>query len=806
MAPLTVAFIAGLVFAEYSGLPGWQHAGLLFISLLPLVAAVFKRFKTNALFAVPSFFFLGALFLGPALDSDFPPGHITDYSNKGAVRVYGIVTGLPSVGGPDTSFYVEAERVFADGAWKPASGRILLVSHGNAFRAGNGDRIIFAGRIKEIRNFGNPGEFDYRRRFASSGIFARGYVKDGLIVKVGDGGGFLTRFSALRERFGDFMDSSLGANSGVIKALLIGERNAIAAETNDAFISTGTAHVLSVSGLHVGFVAWLSYVAVFWLLRRSRRVTLAVNARKLSLAVSILPVAAYAVMSGFSVPTQRAAIMVAVFILAMLSGKVRDIYSAIALAALAVLAAAPGSLWDVSFLLSFAAVISMACLAPGLNAWFFAGEENVSGIQGRFLRKVTVFLTVSLAAILGTYPLSAYYFNGVSTTALVANIVAVPVTAAVVPAGLISFVLLPVWHAAAELAMRFAGVLTGFMVRAMEFISGFEYSYLRVATPTLLEIMIFYCGLACLPGVRKSRLAFFVFIFFIAAFATVWGYSRYAALKGGDLKVTFISVGQGDSALVEFPEYQGQRRKFMLIDAGGFYGIDFDTGKMIVAPFLWDKRITKLDYAVLSHAQRDHMGGMAFIVENFLPDEFWWNGMGRLDPKLVKAIREKSVKLNVVRDETPDIEINGVRVEFLNPRKGSGQDINDASMVLRLTKGTRSFLFTGDIGFRPEAAFLNNDISADVIKVPHHGSSTSSSESFIGKVSPSIAVVSSGFVNPFGMPGNDVMERYKKAGVTVYRTDMSGAVIVTTDGKGIAVLTGAQLVNKPLAGARRKAL
>ena len=138
---------------------------------------------------------------------------------------------------------------------------------------------------------------------------------------------------------------------------------------------------------------------------------------------------------------------------------------------------------------------------------------------------------------------------------------------------------------------------------------------------------------------------------------------------------------------------------------------------------------------------------------------------------------------------TPDIEINGVRVEFLNPRKGSGQDINDASMVLRLTKGTRSFLFTGDIGFRPEAAFLNNDISADVIKVPHHGSSTSSSESFIKKVSPSIAIVSSGFVNPFGMPDGDVMERYEKAGVTaVYRTDMSGAVIVTTDGKGIAVL------------------
>lgn len=799
IVPLAIAFIAGLVFAGYSGLPAWQHAGLLFLSLLPLVAAVFKRFKTNALFAVPSFFFLGALFLGPALDSDFPPGHITEYSNKGAVRVYGIVTGLPSVGGPDTSLYVEAERVFADGAWKPASGRIFLVIHGNAFRAGNGDRLVFSGRIKEIRNFGNPGEFDYRGRFARSGIFVRGYVKDGLIVKVGAGhpaagwvGGFLTRFSSLRERFGDFIDSSLAANRGVVKALLIGERNGIAVETNDAFIATGTAHVLSVSGLHVGFVAWISYVAVFWLLRRSRRVTLAINARKLSLAVSILPVVAYAVMSGFSVPTQRAAIMVAVLILAMLSGKVRDIYSAIALAALAVLAASPGSLWDVSFLLSFAAVISMACLAPGLNSWFFAGEENVSGIQGRFLRKVIVYLTVSLAAILGTYPLSAYYFNGVSTTALVANIVAVPITAAVVPAGLISFVLLPVWHGGAEFVMRFAGVLTGFMVRAMEFISGFEYSYLRVATPTLLEIAIFYCGLACLPNLRKSRLAVFVFIFFIAAFATVFGYSRYVALKGGDLKVTFISVGQGDSALVEFPEYQGQRRKFMLIDAGGFYGGDFDTGKMIVAPFLWDKRITKLDYAVLSHAQRDHMGGLSFIVENFLPNEFWWNGMGRLDPKLIKAIEKKSVKIDVIDDRTPAIEINGVKVEFLNPRKGLGQDINDASMVLRLTKGTRSFLFTGDMGFKGETALLNKDISADVIKVPHHGSSTSSSESFIGKVSPSIAVVSSGFVNPFGMPGNDVMERYKKAGVTVYRTDMSGAVIVTTDGKGIAVLTGAQ--------------
>jgi len=790
IAPLAIAFIAGLVFAGYSGLPGWQYAGLLFLSLLPLVAAVFKRFEATPLLAVPCFFFLGALFLGSAADPDFPPGHITEYSNKGVVRVYGVITGLPDEAGPDAMFYVRAERVFSDGAWEKTSGGIAVVSHGSAFRAGNGDRIIFAGRVKEIRNFGNPGEFDYRGRFARSGIFVRAYIKDGLIVKVREGRGFLNAFSGLRERFNDFIDASGAANRGVIKALLIGERNGIAAETNDAFISTGTAHVLSVSGLHVGFVAWISYAAVFWLLRRSRRVTLAINAKKFSLALSILPVVAYAVMSGFSVPTQRAAIMVAVFVLAMLSGKVRDIYSAIALAALAVLAASPGSLWDVSFLLSFAAVISMAYLVPELNSWFFAGEESVSGIQARFLRKVMVFLTVSLAAILGTYPLSVYYFNGVSAVALVANIVAVPVTAAAVPVGLISFALLPVWHGGAEFMMRFAGVLAGFMVWVMEFMSSFEYSYLRAATPTLLEIAIFYCGLACLPRVRKSRLAVFVFMFSMAAFAAVFGWSRYVAMKGGDLKVTFISVGQGDGALIEFPEYLGQRRKFMLIDAGGFYGGDFDTGKMIVAPFLWDKRITKIDYAVLSHAQRDHMGGLPFIVENFSPDEFWWNGMGRLDPKLIKAIGEKSVKVNVVRDETPDIEINGVKVEFLNLRKGSNYDINDVSMVLRLTKGTRSFLFTGDIGIKREAALLSDDISADVIKVPHHGSKTSSSESFIKKVNPSVAVVSSGFANPFGMPGGDVTERYVKAGATIYRTDMNGAVIVTTDGKDIAVLTG----------------
>jgi competence protein ComEC len=279
-------------------------------------------------------------------------------------------------------------------------------------------------------------------------------------------------------------------------------------------------------------------------------------------------------------------------------------------------------------------------------------------------------------------------------------------------------------------------------------------------------------------------------IIVIAVFdLSYWGIRGYAA-KG--MQVTFLDIGQGDCALVEFP---GGTR--MLIDGGGFYG-NFDVGERVIAPLLWERRILKIDYLVLSHPQPDHYKGLIFIARHFRPREFWHNGVRNESPtyeQLLETIREKGVTTVRVA-EGFSRTIAGVEVQALNPaeketaslpQKKAG--VNTNSLVLMISFGNHHLLFTGDIEKKAEARLVetNKGLRAQVIKVPHHGSKRSSTDTFIKKVSPCYAVISVGFGNPFHQPGQGVVERYARLGCQVLRTDLDGAITVQSDGKRLTV-------------------
>jgi competence protein ComEC len=265
---------------------------------------------------------------------------------------------------------------------------------------------------------------------------------------------------------------------------------------------------------------------------------------------------------------------------------------------------------------------------------------------------------------------------------------------------------------------------------------------------------------------------------------------RGYAAKG--MQVIFLDIGQGDCTLVEFP--RGTR---MLIDGGGFYG-DFDVGERVIAPLLWEKRILKIDYLVLTHPQPDHYKGLIFIARHFRPREFWHNGMESKSPtyeQLLETIRGKGITTVRVAEGFART-IAGVKVQALNPteertagstRKREG--VNTNSLVLMVAFGNHRLLFTGDIDQQAEARLVRagKGLRAQVIKVPHHGSKRSSTEPFIAKVSPHYAVISLGFGNPLHLPGKGVVERYTRLGCQVLRTDQDGAVTVQSDGKRLTV-------------------
>jgi competence protein ComEC len=270
-----------------------------------------------------------------------------------------------------------------------------------------------------------------------------------------------------------------------------------------------------------------------------------------------------------------------------------------------------------------------------------------------------------------------------------------------------------------------------------------------------------------------------------------------------DLRLTFIDVGHGDSILIEFP---GGNK--MLIDGGGLYEDRFDIGKNVIAPFLWKKKIQRIDTLVLTHPDPDHLKGLNFIASQFSIGQFWDNGFQTgSEPylQLKKTLYEKKVKTQSLHEETPPQIINGVEISILNPpvwntaqRKGKNLlDLNNSSLVMKLRFKNVSILLAGDIGIEAEGQMLRKGfpLHAEILKIPHHGSSSSSSPPFLDKVNPTYAILSVGQRSIGRLPNPEVLERYERLGAKIFRTDRHGAITVVTDGDGVKVTPFIPFIN-----------
>lgn len=803
LIPVLLPFAAGIIFSYRTGVSYEAALLMLAVSSMPVLISYMAKRRFRHIITIPLFFSIGTLFIIPYLKPDLPPEHIINFVDKagredleksgglGALgtAIEGEVLALPEFAGPRTRLRIGAIRALKGDEWRDATGEVLLTLEGNVDRFKAGDHVRFITRLKEPRNYGNPGEFDYKASLNLKGIFATGYVrKERLITKIKDREpGALRHIDDMREGIRGFIDRSRAKNKESLKALIIAEKGGIDNSLKEAFIKTGTAHILAISGLHVGVVALFFYRAILFVLKRSERLILAFNIKKAAMALSLMPVLAYGALAGFPVSTRRAVAMVAVFVITFMMNRGKDFLNTLALAALLILILTPYSLWDISFQLTFAAVFSIIYLVPRLEGFFEKKEEEAKlnhlkenrflhGVKGVWTERIRPAALVTIAAGLGTSPILAYHFHRVSLAGSAANLIVVPLTGVVVPLLLISSSIFPFWEGLAGVVLGASDAVFTLLAWVVRSFAALPYSSSWVATPTVLEISLIYGLIISAANIKKSNYYKILVPVFLIVISADWGYWNYLN-DNGELKVTFISVGQGESELIEFPGGET-----MLIDGGGHYNSSFDTGEGIIAPFLWHKKIKKIDYIVLSHAQLDHMGGLKFIAENFNVKEFWWNGDGRLG-RLNDAVSKGNIKVKVLDGTSEKISLSGVTVQILHPFNGLGFDQNNMCLVLKLTYGEKSFLFTGDIGADAEGELLKRDISATVLKAPHHGSRYSSSMEFLKKVSPSIVVVSAGYGNVFHFPHEESMARYGEAGARVYRTDLNGAVTIKTDGK-----------------------
>jgi competence protein ComEC len=798
--PLALALIIGILIGRY--IPFITSLIALGV-LIPLFLLLCRRWVAGAqLIALAVVLVLGVLIIHVRLYPTIPAHHISRLPDRHRVALTGTIY-RPSQRGEDkTVIYLQAEGISRGNGIAPLAGKARITIREPAMPLRYGYRVHLHAKLYRPRNFRNPGSFDYEGYLQRKGVLVTGYVRDGDQIQILSreaGNPLLHLCDRWREGIEQFLDVHTSPpGRGFLKALLIGERGEITPEIREPFIAAGAVHILAISGLHLGIIVTLIFFAVQGILRLSERILLRYDIRKLAALATFPPLLAYILITGFPISTIRAGIMASCFLASILIDRYRNPLNTLAFAAFIILLVSPTALWDPSFQLSFSSVLGIIVITPPLYRSLYPQDPLTlltRRHEGRFTRWIVLSLTASFAAVVVTSPIVAFHFHRVSTMGLVSNAVIIPIVGfGVLPLGLLSLPLIPLFPAGGALLAQAAAALSEVGIRVMELISSLPFAARYLPGPTILEMFIMYAFIGCLlwlkrPHFRKAALSL---ILVLALFdLSYWGLRSYA-MSG--IRTTFLDVGQGDCALVEFP---GGKR--MLIDGGGLYG-DFDVGENVVAPFLWKRRILKVHYLVVSHPEPDHYKGLTFIARNFYPSEFWHNGMtskASTYEELLKVINDKGITMVKVEDGFAR-SIGGARVEAIHPAEGwmpEGRQrrgwVNNNSLVLRITFGKHSFLFTGDIEGEAENRLLREEkkLQAQVLKVPHHGSKTSSSYYFVEEVSPQYAVFSSGYKNIFHFPSKRVLSRYEELGCRVLRTDLDGAVTITSDGEELEVKT-----------------
>ncbi|MEW6327885.1 MAG: DNA internalization-related competence protein ComEC/Rec2 [Thermodesulfobacteriota bacterium] len=814
---LLTAFATGPVLNHHLPFKGGMNFALGAVSAL--LAVLFylsylnpdKRLeKGGLLLSWLLFVCLGYLYAGAFSPGQNKPRDLLSLADGRSVRLAGVLEKMPVFLPDQTELLVRAEQYLGRGEIRSVTGRILVhLKDRPRARLSCGDRLLWMGSLRPVTNFKNPGGFDFEKHMALKDVYVTGWVSDPhLLTVIGRSGPSLSSLiEGARLHIQNFLDNhTTPLAASLYKALLIGERDSIPKPVQEAFTRAGVTHILAISGLHMGMVAWVTYALGMWLIKRSPYLLLRFSAFKIAALFSIPIVLFYGAMAGMSPPSIRAMIMVSVFLAAVLLGRQWDIYNNLAIAMWAILLFSPAALYAPSFQLSFIAVFSIVFFYPRWQDWIGRKREDpLARLRPRpfpLVDKLWGLFLISAIATLGTAPIVAYHFHRLSIAGLLSNVIVVPLVGMpVLPLGLVSVALSPLSLKLADIFLQAGSLILTAMVKVIDFFAAWPLSSLWVAPPYLFEILLFYAGILLITMASRRKAFRWCGLTCLSIILVVRMLGAYQQSHSNMLKTTFLDVGQGNAALVQFPG-----GKNMIIDGGGTLSGQFDIGERVIAPFLRAKGVRTIDYLVLTHPHPDHIGGLIFLLDSFKVKEVWANG-DRVETEAFahwqQAIARKGILHREFKtDSRYPFNINGVIVDvYGTPRRicdpsgdmaaTGGQDVflNRRSLVLRISYGRRHFLFPGDIDACRENELLQGGyvLKSDVLLAPHHGSNTSNTAGFIKAVAPDTVIFSVGRLNRFSFPHRNVLERYVDQGCSIYRTDQDGAITCLTDGHNLQI-------------------
>ena len=658
----------------------------------------------------------------------------------------------------------------------PVSGRLQVRLTSGIDPGRYGDRVLVSGRLRSPQPARNPGGFDARTYYASRGVHALMSVRDARSYRVTLRNTSFTWQTGVIDPLRNSIERSIdrtmrGDSAALLKGILLGARRQLPEDLLDTFRTIGLAHILAVSGLHVGLITLVIHTLLS-VLRLPRNIV-----GGGTLGVLVL----YAFITNLTPSVIRATIMAALFLAGRQLDRQTDTVNILAVAAIVILLIWPSALFDLSFQLSFLATYAIITGYPRMKELL---PERISRSEKWWARWLRDGLLVSVAAQFGALPVVAGTFYQVSWMSAVANLFIGPLVFLNTTFGVLTALTGPLYIEIARLFSAANTLVLYAMIHLSKAFSGAPSALVEVPAPSILFFASFYgAGLLLLwkpdgDRGRRSRLGL------LALSLLLFGYNL---LPDRSLRITVLDVGQGDAIFIACPN-----GRTLLVD-GGARTPFYDAGARVILPFMRAKGYRRVDTIIVTHPDLDHYGGLRAVVESVDVGEVLSSGVvseSRSYQAWRDAIERRDIPYRAVVMGDTLAALGGVRGLFLHPDPlflsgPAKSNSNEVSVVLRLSLGEFSMLLTGDIEAKGEAATVRRPsmLKSTVLKSPHHGSRSSSGSAFLNAVDPEAVAVSAGMYNNFGHPSPEVIERYRRQGAEVFRTDEGGAVLIRSNGR-----------------------
>ncbi len=727
------------------------HPALIFLMIGVIVVLLYYRNHTLAQLFL--WFIVGFIWTQITFQKALNDRLSSQYD--GAVfEVMGIIDSIPQQRGRSKRFDFNVKSAQLNQQQVQLPEHIRLSSYEPRLVVRLGEMWRLRVKLKKPRGFVNPNGFDYERWLLLEGVGATGYVRGGhkAYQLIGDQASPLQKVR--RGLFNHIQQYTSTTDSrGVIEALILGERFNISDEQWRLFRATGTTHLMAISGLHIGLIASFSFFLIRWLWSRSYRLTLWIAAPVAAALVSIIAAYFYAALADFSIPTQRALIMSAVVLGAVIFNRKLFSSEVLAVAAILVVLNEPMATMSVGFWLSFVAVVIIV---------------YTSNRYPRTKRLHTLVM-LQIAIFIGLAPLLLMFFGLISPLSALINLLAIPYISVLVVPLIFIGVLLSGFNDMAQMLFSLVGQLIEVFLQSLSWGADLISPILfpQIPLPLIVLALVSVVWLFAPTGWPHRWLA-------VIGLIPGLLFSPQRP-ETGEAWITILDVGQGLSVVAETKQHR------LLFDTGPSYGEYFDAGEAVVIPYLHSKGYSVLDVVIVSHQDQDHMGGLSAIISDMEILKLY-------SPQPVSEYRGRQSECveGVVWDW------DDVRFEFLYPSinqvKAAIKSHNEQACVLKITTQWRSILLSSDIESNSEQWLISHNrdaLKSDYLLVPHHGSTTSSTESFIESVQPELALVSSGYKNRFNHPDPRIVSRYRDQNIPFKTTADNGAIRVVLSHDGM---------------------